>query len=177
MSLAATEVALDGQDWPTARLWLERADAVGGGPTVEALLSYIRGREALAAGNDEAALPHLTKAARMRASIAPFRRVDICLLAARSAAKIGKHEIAEEVLRPSMAEIENLDQEIEVAWRLGKALQAQGKLELALSLFSDISLRQPDSTYGRLAANRSAQLRFSLDHAETLTELAKEDKE
>lgn len=160
ISLAAAEVAIDNGSWPTAQRWLERADGVGGGPAVRALLRWSEALVALEAGDEAAATEPLIGAARMRDYLATHRRAEVVLTAARHALKHDRGADAEAILRQFMNETRSVDEEVEVGYWLGRTFESQGRPDLARGLYEDLGLRHGDTTFGALAAERGARLRF-----------------
>jgi hypothetical protein len=69
-----------------------------------------------------------------------------------------------------MEETRNADVEIEVAFELANHFEASGDKARARALYEDVSLRQPEGTYGRLAATRARLLAFGEKHSALFSE-------
>jgi hypothetical protein len=160
ISLAAAEVALDADSWDTARLWLLRADGVGGGPAVRALLRWTEAKLALASETPADASDPILEAARMRRFLAPHRRAEVVLAAAAHGLEHDRVGDVEPILRRFMIETETVDEEVEVGFLLGRTFEAQGKFDLARGVYEDLGIRFGDTTFGALAAERGERLRF-----------------
>jgi tetratricopeptide (TPR) repeat protein len=171
IGLAAAEVSMDQGRWEEARAWLRRAWGLGGGDSVDAMLAYAHGRELLAAGDRKGAAEALIHAARNRALIPARRRVEVCLLTARLLEDFGRLDGAEELLRRLMAETADPEREVEVAWRLAHLLERKGEYERAYGLYAEIALRDPGSSYSKIASYRAEEVEFRRQHADALTTL------
>ncbi len=164
ISMAAAEVALDGRQWGTAAGWLERAEAVEAGPAVTVMLAYVKGRARQEAGDKGEAASELLKAGEMRRHVTPYRRAQMCLEAAEAASAAGRGAEGVALLRAFMAEVEDVDEEIEVAFALAGLLKAEGDAARAQALYEDVALRQPEGTWGLLAQERAAATGFEARH-------------
>ncbi len=168
ISLAAAEVAIDAGGWQTAQRWLERADTVGGGPSVRALLRWSEAQVAVQAGRPEGATAPMLEAARMRRFLAPHRRAEVVLAASRNAIAHERVPDAEGLLRRFMMETQTVDEEVEVGYLLAQTFEAQGKFSLARGVYEDLGLRYSGTTFGALAAERGERLRFRERAARTM---------
>jgi hypothetical protein len=171
ISLAAGEIAVDNRDWKLAQEWLMRADAVGGGPAVRALLRWVQSRVAVADGALAKVTKPLFEAVRLRKYLIKHRRAEVVTEGARHAMAIERPRIAEAMLREFMVETQDVDEEVEVGFLLARSFEAQGKLNFARGMFEDVGVRFADTTFGQLAEEGAARVRFRMRNAAALAEL------